>query len=641
MRRAYGFGAAFSGKGCLRFSSCASRDHQSAISTMVRDLETRETGMDSSQSMRRAAAAAGLSSLAIRALAAALLVFGNAMILFRAAVVTMPLYHGDEYAHWANAGYLAIGQSHQQFNPYLLRMSNYLYFLVTEWLARAPEGPAAMRLMNYLFIVLSALFVRQLARTFVSAPLALLAAAFVFAIGFTTYSVSVMPEMMFMCIFLGLALFLVRAWAPRRILRSFVAGLFVGALMMIKPHGVALLPAVATMMVAVPMVQHRRLAAIVAAVPDVLAMAAGAIATVISIASIATGTLELSPVAFVGDAYGTVLARPGAASSIAAGLGITRYFLAHVVVLLLFFAPAVLIAPPAALLLSGRQSPTADDAAGLRSFLVLVTFTLASTLAIFGMIAIFSHLSSGLSASEADRIHGRYWGFLIPLLMTLTVVLFEFSNRVQAISPRANRWLERAGAVGWLLAILAFVIVISPAFRIFPWDFPELFALYRNNNPTWPYAAWFPSSFAVVIALLTACAFLRLLTFPARRLCYAAFLAVAFALGNINTTGWQIDIMPNVRPLVEAGEAAVRIVGRQSEGLFVTPEYWGTGQYVAFQLPLRSFVAIKPKSATLTDADVPAGAEWVLTMAPYTVQFKYSSTVPLGPLTLYLRSPDS
>jgi hypothetical protein len=165
--------------------------------------------------------------------------------------------------------------------------------------------------------------------------------------------------------------------------------------------------------------------------------------------------------------------------------------------------------------------------------------------------------------------------------------------------------------------------------------------LYRHNNPTWPYAAWLPSSFAVAIALLTACAFLYLLAFPARRLCYAVSLAIVFVLGNINTTGWQIDIMPNVRPLVEAREAAIRIVGRQSEGLFVTPEYWGMGQYVTFQLPLRSFVAIKPNGATLTDADVPAGAKWVLTMAPYTVQFKYSSTIPLGPLTLYLRGADS
>jgi hypothetical protein len=134
---------------------------------------------------------------------------------------------------------------------------------------------------------------------------------------------------------------------------------------------------------------------------------------------------------------------------------------------------------------------------------------------------------------------------------------------------------------------------------------------------------------------ISAAAYLVML--PGRRLFYAASLAVTFALGNLNTTGWQVDIMPDMWPLVDAGQATTRIVGRQSDGFFVGPQFLGRTPYVLFQLPLRTVVSVKPVNTLLTEADVPGTAKWVLTEGAYEAQFRYSSVVPLGPLTLYLR----
>src|SRR5262249_9976886 len=110
-----------------------------------------------------------------------------------------------------------------------------------------------------------------------------------------------------------------------------------------------------------------------------------------------------------------------------------------------------------------------------------------------------------------------------------------------------------------------------------------------------------------------------------------------FFIGNINTTGWQFDIMPGIRPLVTAGQTATGLVGRNSTGLLVTPQYWDRTPYVLFQLPLRSFVAEKPAGTALTDADVPTTAKWVLTMPSYDIEFAYREKISLGGLTLFLR----
>jgi hypothetical protein len=588
-------------------------------------------------------AATGLFIWAMRALAAGLFVFGNTMILLRAAKVTMPLYSTDEYIHWANARFFAAGLAPEQFDPNLPRVNNFLYFLVVQWLARSPEGPAAMRLLNYMFIALSALFVWRLSRAFVSTTPALLAASFVFAFGYTTYGVAVIPEMMFMCTVLGLALFMARAWAPRRLVASFVAGSVAGALMMIKPHGAAIFLSTAATMAVAPVVLRRRAGAVLAAVPDLVAVAVGAAAAIILIAFVTKGALVFSPAVFVGDFYASMLSHRGGGLSLAALVDMARYFLANGVVLLTFFAPAVIVAPLLLLLLLRSPSAAENEIAAFRSFLVLTAFALLSALALFAMVSIFTHTVGAAEASEGDRIHGRYWGYLIPLFVVVTLAHFELQNRTRELRPRASMWVERAGGAVWLAAIFAFVVAVTPTFRLFPWDFPDLFALYRQNDPNWPYAAWMPSSSIIVISLLTVCAIaylFALFALPMRRLLTAASLAATFAIGSINSTGWQLDVAPGMRTLADAGQAAARIVGRESEGLFVASEYGGLEQYVMFQLPLRSHVTIKPPSTILTEADVPPSAQWVLTMKPYPVQFRHSKAISLATLTLYLRGTD-
>src|ERR1043165_135829 len=165
-------------------------------------------------------------------IAALLFFFGNVMIIMRAGILTTPVYAGDEYGHWANARFFASGLAREQFDPFLPSLHSYLYFFITRWLTLSPEGPAAMRLLNYLFIGITAALVWGLARALVSRPLALLASGLVFSLGSTTWAAAVMPETMYTCIIVGVAVFMVRVWSPDRSPDSFVAGAMIGALLL-------------------------------------------------------------------------------------------------------------------------------------------------------------------------------------------------------------------------------------------------------------------------------------------------------------------------------------------------------------------------------------------------------------------------
>jgi len=577
----------------------------------------------------------------VAALTGALFLFGNAALLLRAAYVTIPLYPGDELTHWQNSRFLAAHLAPEQFDPNLPRMGNYLYFLLTEWLAQAPEGPTAMRMLNYLFIALSAVFTWRIARLVIPSPLATLAGSFVFSFGCTTYSVGVMPETMFMCLFLGLAAFMVYAWAPHRPGASFVAGVIVAALLLVKPHGVAIFLSTGLTMVVSAVILGDRFKQATKIVLDLLAFSAGTLVAICAIASLAQGRPVLSPTVFVGGLYGSILSATDSTPILLTLLDVIRYFAAHCTVLLLFFAPAAIIAPAIACSLFDKGRPGANDALEMRPLVMILLFTTLSALGAFAMISIFSHIAGSQLPFEANRIHGRYWSFLLPLFVTLTIASFHLLKRSARISPRLGSGLERAAGLAWLLAITVFAFAVAPSFSIYPWDFPDLFAFYRPNPGGWNYGPWIPFSFLLVTTLLAVCALVLALKLPGRRLSCVASLAAVFVIGNINTTGWQYDIMPDIRPLVTAGETATGLVGRRSEGLFVTPEYWGRTPYVLFQLPLRSFVSVKPANAALTDADVPATAAWVLTMSSYDVQFAYREKISLGSLTLFLRRSGS
>src|SRR3954462_2403712 len=143
------------------------------------------------------------------ALAAISVLTGHALILVRAANVAAPLYGGDEIAYWHNARALSAGIKAVAFNEYLQQVNCDFFYLMVGWLAQRADGALTMRLLNYIFVLLSALVVYGLARTITSRSWSAVAASVVFITGQSIWLISTMPETTYAFVFALLTLVIV------------------------------------------------------------------------------------------------------------------------------------------------------------------------------------------------------------------------------------------------------------------------------------------------------------------------------------------------------------------------------------------------------------------------------------------------
>jgi hypothetical protein len=562
-------------------------------------------------------------------LALAALVAGHALILARAANIAAPLYGSDEIAYWHNARSLFAGVDRTAFNPYLQQVNCDLFYLIVGWLAQRPEGALTMRLLNYMLLILAASLLYRAARGITSRAWSAVAAAFFFVTGPSVLLIATMPETTYCFFFALLTFVLVRYWAPGAAGASLLVGILTGALMLIKPHGIAVALACMATVLAIPILLRRDVRALRTATIDLVIVAIGFVAAVVAIGSFARGELILSPAKLIGQFYGGILSRSDPLSP-SRLLNIAFYYAAHALILVMFFAPAVVLS---ARLLAKSVIGARVIGARQQQMIVLVTFTAFSAAAIFMMTAVFTETVGAASDLERWRIHGRYWTFLIPWLALIAFTSFSWSEW-PGETARADWAVGLLGAAATLL----FVLVIAPRFSLHPWDFPELFGFYRPELQNWKMQLlWFPHAFAIslTVILLSFAAWLYRISY--RGLIYAAALLIVFVVGNVSTTQWQVEGAASNSGRTASGIAARRIVGEHSVGALIGATYWGQSlYYLAFNLPLHSYVIEKPAGASLSEADLPAGVEWVITAASYQIHFDYRHVIPLPAATLYL-----
>src|SRR3954468_8668339 len=226
-----------------------------------------------------------LSASALRlphvALAATVITLGHALILIRVANVAAPLYASDEISYWHSARALFAGVDPAAFNPYLPRVNCDLFYLMVGWLAERPDGPLAMRLFNYIMLVLTASLVYGAARSVTSRSWSAVAAGLVFVTGPSVWLVSTMPETTYAFFFALLAFVVVRIWSPGAAGSSLLVGVLTGGMILIKPHGIAIALACIATMLAVPLLIQRNTRSLVIGAIDILMLAAGVVLSVV------------------------------------------------------------------------------------------------------------------------------------------------------------------------------------------------------------------------------------------------------------------------------------------------------------------------------------------------------------------------
>ena len=420
----------------------------------------------------------------------------------------LPLYASDEGAYLIRALYGDVLSAHPEAHPTVHPVGNTLYLVVVRLV-----DALTLNLLPWLRLIgLAAYFGgllllhRAVSGAWRGPALGVLAVALAFP--FYRFVVTAMPEGLYV---LGLAaLASLTAWLmPRRSwLYAAIAGLGAAALVLLKPHGVVALPAMAGLLLATVVLRMTRPAAALGQGALFAAVFLSAGATVQDLAG-AHG----EPFAFfLGGAYadhfGRELEQP-----VRAGLA-TAFALASSA-LLLTTLPVWAIGRALWRRRRAGGPATPDELAGL---FLLTTF--AATL---GMILIFAIKVSAIPGEE-NRLWGRYIEFYAPLLWIAA------ARPMAEAWPRSGRRQRIALAILPLVGALGLVVASRWGLTLFPWDSAALSAFFSPRPERWLFEPPVPLRPLAVAALAAAALALSLRGDPRR-----VWAAVFVALGLLST----------------------------------------------------------------------------------------------------------
>jgi hypothetical protein len=542
-------------------------------------------------------------------------------LLARAQMTGAPIMASDEYPFNVLGRFPGIDLF--ALDPALQRVDNRLTFALLRTWSRLEggSGVAITRLVHVMEWLLVAGILYLAFRGVVSEAARGVGALATLLLPSAFYALTVMPEtdLVFMVALLGWSLVVL---VPSRPLAgSSLAGVISGVALLLKPHAMAWIPAVLLTLATAAFLErsdHRRRRRFLLATGLYLV---GWYAGFLLTWRLTSGAWSLNPADALGlKFYGSIAAKAaGSGFTATNALSVAGYLLGHLVVIGLLFGPALASATAAVLRARTNGQCGPEGVAG--------AFVLSMLVFHLGMIAQFSASVGSNESGEAMRLHGRYLGVV---LIFLPFYYFQF---LEAASPRAARW----AALGGLLLVVLLVVVVIPNFKIFPWDYPELFAFYRSpNHYAWNYSGtpiWMGS------ALLGCClaGFVTVLAKPRWiRPVFAIQLFMVLAGGHVQVQRWLDSHLKATGDTSRIGEAIGRTLSPAApgDGLVIGNERYGQMSYLLFGLGNAPRVMVKEAGSAILDDDV-KGAKWVLTIRPYDVRFTYRTSIRFGEFVLY------
>ena len=381
-----------------------------------------------------------------------------------------PIVFSDEFSYLAAS--LGFGQSSHPGTLAALAhdLPNRLYFAVFSVVKYSQIPVATARTLNVAALGLGLLVLYIAARRMRGAP-AVVAILCAYGLGgLSSYSAYFMPEVLFGSCFMAGALLMTLAITESSAKLSAVAGTLCALLVFIKPHGWPIVVVlVAFSLVSIWRTKFTRLALTHATVPAFVVV-------FVTIWFLLRGILPGNAAGrgYLGAMYSNVVSDSLRTSANASEYrSVARLLLTHILVLACTLAPALLYGVRAVLYVTTIESAPAKRIAHM-----LAAFCALVLLALVVMTSIFTVAVTGLGPGEvANRLHGRYFNFVIPLL------LLAFT-----CSDDAERFLHDHGrsivAVWGIACALAFVV--SPHFVWGFVDYPDIF--FGWHAPKWMYA---------------------------------------------------------------------------------------------------------------------------------------------------------
>ena len=444
-----------------------------------------------------------LAALAVGLIAVALVL---AYYLHRIAM-PMPLYASDEATYLIRA--LLPAELVAQ-NPNVAAVNNGAFLAVVR--AVNPPGPDDLpwlRAVNLLAYLGGLVFLHRV--TTKALPRRDQWVFLLLAVGFPYYRfvIAALPEACYVGVVAAMAIVTGKLFRPRPLVHAAITGALCAILVLIKPHGVAVVRAVGALMVLDGVSGGGLLR-----LPGRIAVAAVTFLAAGNAIQFAVGQHVVSPLTFfVGDFYGGALSKdlpPGA------------LLLGALAALSMLAATALMAGPALVLGLKGvwedwRERRQLDGPALL---LLLVVLSLLATLA---MVTLFAMKVSG-DPGETKRLWGRYFEFYIPLVWLAAA---PFIVRQETEGQRGMNFtcvaVALAGLGGLLLSFKAGIVLL-------PWDATALMAFFAPDPIRAPLGAMTPyRAYAIGATLLAVFAMIWGLR-PSR-----AWVALLLAFGLLST----------------------------------------------------------------------------------------------------------
>lgn len=535
------------------------------------------------------------------------------LLLLRAASLGGPLIIPDEYGYLALSQAYPYPEAYYDHDPWMVRLNNVGFFALGRLLFMVtPEPEQLLEVLNVAFFLAACYLVGKLMarvaddrswrRLWFAATL----------LPFSCYTANFMPESLYMLLFWAVAGVAALVVPSRPLAGAVGLGLLGAALFLVKPHALAILPALAVSSFVGAVLRARRdgkarpwLAGLVAALTIPVAF----YSSLVLLYFVLGRRLEWSLFQLVGAVYRSNL-RGALAVDSAISWAAMQALAANLVVLGVTLGPSLFAFAwrGATLALQSLRGQELSDREARA--LTVMAFSAAALAGLLAMVAKFT--VDPASPDAASRIHGRYYGFAVPLLLV--------GHAIGGRRVWERRWrLQAVGLAG--LGATAALVLLRQRFRLYPWDDPAAFAFSQIDGRT----------LIPAIALAACIAYYLTMLAGWRRSMdvYPAFVALVFLLGQLATWGWQKPWSDAIAPSVNAGKALRSLVppDQLARGLVVGSDRYHNLSLVLHGLRSPTPVLQLPAGATLDETRLPAGTRWVATFDTYDIRIPFLRTV--------------
>ena len=240
-------------------------------------------------------------------------------------------------------------------------------------------------------------------------------------------------------------------------------------------------------------------------------------------------------------------------------------------------------------------------------------------------------------SQNSSHLHGRYLGFAFPILLLFSLLFFHTGSARADRSAKTKRlWFRIAGCL-LLLGLVGWYLFADGQFRIYPWDYPELTAMFSNQNSYWREPALWSMRLPVTLAALVTGAAL-LMGGTSARYVGIAYLALCLAIGNANNTAFQVLTRNSFGRLALRAQNLIALaqLDRHPSVVVGANRYGGSLPFVLFGIASNVTVLTRPVGSEMLPQDLPANCEWVLFDGSFVPQFHYWAMLRTETLSLFL-----